>query len=191
MARSGGDPYAVLGVQRSASDAELRSAYRRLVQLHHPDHNAGSAESARRFTEVQEAYAEIQKLRGSATGEHRPSSSPPRQAPRQAPRPGADADVESRLADLERGLRAARIARERAQEAASATAAAAATRKAVDGTGRPSDEELGYYTTDDSFSKIVADARSELSDIYAEARQQPIVKHVAELIDELASRLNE
>jgi curved DNA-binding protein CbpA len=203
MATRGGDPYEVLGVQRSASDAELRTAYRRLVQLHHPDHNAGSAESARRFTEVQEAYAQVQKLRAPATGKRRPPSPPPRQPPsrprrpRQPPRqPPDDPDLESRLADLERELRAARLARERArdaarQAAAAATAAAADTRQAAGGPRRASDEELGYYTTDDSFSKIIADARSELSELYAEARQKPIVKRVADLVDELASHLKE
>ena len=36
-------------------DDELHAAYRHLVQLHHPDHNNGSPESARRFEAVQEA----------------------------------------------------------------------------------------------------------------------------------------
>jgi molecular chaperone DnaJ len=63
MAQRAGDPYQVLGVGREASDQEVRSAYRRLVQLHHPDHNGGSAESERRFEEVQEAYARIRELR--------------------------------------------------------------------------------------------------------------------------------
>ncbi|MGO9883725.1 MAG: J domain-containing protein, partial [Solirubrobacteraceae bacterium] len=57
------DPYATLGVSPGASDAELRAAYRRLVQLHHPDHNGGSAESALRFEEVQNAYARVRQLR--------------------------------------------------------------------------------------------------------------------------------
>ena len=56
------DPYTVLGVEPGVSDEELRSAYRRLVQLHHPDHNNGSAEAARRFEAVQEAWAEIRRL---------------------------------------------------------------------------------------------------------------------------------
>jgi len=50
------DPYAILGISASATDAEVRAAYRRLVQRHHPDHNGGSREAARRFEEVQEAY---------------------------------------------------------------------------------------------------------------------------------------
>ncbi len=221
MPTRGRDPYEVLGVQHSASDAELRTAYRRLVQRHHPDHNAGSAESARRFTEVQEAYAQIQKLRAPAAGARRPPGQPPRQPPHSAPsqpprpapsqaqrrppgppprqppvQPASDPKVESRLAELERELHAARLARERARDAArqaatSASAAAADARQAAGAPRRASDEELGYFTTDDSFSKIIADARSELSDLYADARQQPIVKRVADLIDDLASRLKE
>ncbi|MGB0093634.1 MAG: J domain-containing protein, partial [Solirubrobacteraceae bacterium] len=57
------DPYQTLGVGPTVSDRELRSAYRRLVLLHHPDHNGGSAESARRFEEIQEAYAQVTRLR--------------------------------------------------------------------------------------------------------------------------------
>ena len=69
------DPYKVLGIAHSATDAEIRAAYRRQVQLHHPDHNGGSAESTRRFEQVQEAYALILKLgRGPASGASTASS---------------------------------------------------------------------------------------------------------------------
>src|SRR5947209_7925753 len=57
------DPYKTLGVSRGASDEEVRKAYRRLVQQHHPDHNAGSQDAARRFEEVQAAYTRIRELR--------------------------------------------------------------------------------------------------------------------------------
>ncbi|MDQ6835095.1 MAG: J domain-containing protein, partial [Actinomycetota bacterium] len=53
------DPYRILGISPQASAAELRAAYRRAVQREHPDHNGGSAEAARRFEAVQEAYAVI------------------------------------------------------------------------------------------------------------------------------------
>jgi curved DNA-binding protein CbpA len=147
------DPYVVLGVRADASDEEIRSAYRRLVQLHHPDHNHGSAESERRFEEVQEAYAQVRKLR--ASGAHAAAPPPP------PPRAAADPDLDARLKDMERDLREAHLARERARRDA-AEAAASSERK------RPSDEELGYIKTDDSFSKIFADAGASLSEQLAE-----------------------
>jgi hypothetical protein len=170
MAQRGGDPYNVLGVGSGASDGDVRDAYRRLVQLHHPDHNGGSAESARRFEEVQEAYARVKELRTSA-----PHVDP---AP---PHATVDPDLEARLAKMERDLREAHLARRRARRAASE--AAAAKRE------RPSDEELGYITTDDSLSKIFADARDELSELFTDARQHPVGRRVAETIDELAAKL--
>lgn len=170
MGARSSDPYLTLGVSRRASDDELRAAYRRLVQLHHPDHNGGSIESARRFEEVQQAYAEIRHLRETAAG-------PGQATPRVAADPGAD----SRLADLEREIREAHAARERARQAARNAAAQNAR--------RPSDEELGYVRTDDSLSKILADARSEISSRFAEASEHPAVGRVADLIDELASKL--
>src|SRR4051794_25384189 len=129
MARRG-DPYELLGLAPDAPDNEVRSAYRRLVQLHHPDHNNGAPESARRFEEVQEAYAEIPELRAPA--------SPGRQRPAGTPPPPADSDLEARLRNMERDLRDAPLARESARRAAAEAAAAAAQRK------RPTDEELGY-----------------------------------------------
>ena len=45
--------FAILGISPSATEDEIRSAYRRLVKEYHPDHYAGSSD---RFQEVQEAY---------------------------------------------------------------------------------------------------------------------------------------
>jgi hypothetical protein len=42
-------------------------------------------------------------------------------------------------------------------------------------------------TTDDTFSKLLADARDELAERFSEGRRHPSVKRVADLIDELAS----
>jgi hypothetical protein len=56
---------------------------------------------------------------------------------------------------------------------------------------RPSDEELGYYSTDDSFSKILDDVASEVSTRLSEADAQaaPVKRRFADLIDELGSKL--
>ena len=55
---------------------------------------------------------------------------------------------------------------------------------------RPSDEELGYIHTDDSFSKILADAASELSQRASETgREHHVPKSVADLLDELSTKL--
>jgi DnaJ-class molecular chaperone len=50
------DPYRVLGVQRSASDQEIKKAYRKLARQHHPDMNDNSRSSEVQFREVVEAY---------------------------------------------------------------------------------------------------------------------------------------
>jgi curved DNA-binding protein CbpA len=186
MARSS-DPYAVLGVARAATDAEVRTAYRRLVQRHHPDHNNGSAESARRFEEVQDAFAEIRRRRQA--GNDRPPPPPPA-GPSPPP---SSADLEARLAEMERELREAREARERVVRAAR-DARDQALRAARDlgshaAGDRGSDEQLGYVTTDDSFSKIIDDAASELANRFADARRTPAAHRVADLIDDLAAKL--
>jgi curved DNA-binding protein len=49
------DYYAVLGVPRTASQAEIKKAYRKLARLHHPDAKPGDKASERRFKEVNEA----------------------------------------------------------------------------------------------------------------------------------------
>ena len=169
------DPYEVLEVKPGASQEELHDAYRRMVKLHHPDRNGGSAESTRRFQEIQDAYERVKEQRGSDPRHRRPSSAPPR--------PAGDPSVEARMRDLERELR-------EAAQAAQAKARAAA-RDAVRDAGvgrsgeRPTDEELGYYSTDDSFGKILADVRDELSGKLSEARKHPAVKRVADIVDGL------
>lgn len=59
-------PYDVLGVSRSASDDEIKKAYRELSRRYHPDANINNplADLAEeKFKEVQEAYDEIMKER--------------------------------------------------------------------------------------------------------------------------------
>jgi len=50
------DYYEVLGVQRNASEAEIKTSYRRLAMKHHPDRNPDSKESEASFKEAKEAY---------------------------------------------------------------------------------------------------------------------------------------
>ena len=50
------DYYAVLGVPKNASQAEIKKAYRKLAQQHHPDTNAGNPAAEERFKEVSSAY---------------------------------------------------------------------------------------------------------------------------------------
>ena len=171
------DPYKTLGVSRGASDEEVRKAYRRLVQQHHPDHNAGSQDAARRFEEVQAAYTRIRELRISHA--QRVQTPPRTEAP-------GDERLKDRLADMERQVKEAAAARAQAMRDAREAAAEALGR-------RPSDEELGYVKTDDSFGKIVADARDELLGRIDEIRKAPETKRTAEraadLLDELGAML--
>jgi curved DNA-binding protein CbpA len=150
------DPYRVLGVPRGASPEQLHDAYRRLVKLHHPDREGGSAE---RFRDIQQAYDEL----------------------RDRPHPAHTEKVEDRMSTLERELREAHAARERARQAA---------REAAGDVHGPAPAP---QTAEDSFGKIFDDVRDELAGRVADARKHPAVRRVSDLLDgleDLASRLD-
>ena len=50
------DYYEVLGVQRGATQPDLRKSYRKLAMKYHPDRNSGDKDAEVKFKEVKEAY---------------------------------------------------------------------------------------------------------------------------------------
>lgn len=180
------DPYSVLGLTPDASDADLRRTYRELVKRHHPDHNGGSAESTARFAQIQNAYAVVAEWRRNPRANQRE-----REASTGKRRAAADPGVDDRIANLERELAArrreeqrraeqqARIAREQARQAAAERAAAGMSAAQ---TAKPTPEELGYYTTDDSFTKIIDDAAEEFADrVRGSSAKRQFARRLADL----------
>lgn len=50
------DPYEILGIAKTASEAEIKKAFRTLAKKHHPDKHAGDAAAQKRFQEISGAY---------------------------------------------------------------------------------------------------------------------------------------
>ncbi len=53
------DPYSVLGVAKSASEADIKKAFRKLAKKYHPDQNQDDPKAQTRFAEVNQAYEVI------------------------------------------------------------------------------------------------------------------------------------
>lgn len=61
------DPYSILGVSPSASEDDIKKAYRTLAKKYHPDVNGGSAEAEQKMKEINEAYTTVMKMRRDGT----------------------------------------------------------------------------------------------------------------------------
>jgi molecular chaperone DnaJ len=57
------DPYSTLGIDRSATDDEVKKAYRAMCRKYHPDKNPGNQAAEEMFKIVQEAYEQIMNER--------------------------------------------------------------------------------------------------------------------------------
>lgn len=91
------DPYQTLGVSKTATDEEIRKAYRKLAKEHHPDLNPGSKEAEERFKDISAAYtflSDPEKKRAYDAGEIDASGQP--QAERRFYRDYAGAGAGSR-----------------------------------------------------------------------------------------------
>ena len=65
------DFYDTLGVSRDASDADIKSAYRKLAMKYHPDRNQGDATAEQKFKDVSQAYEILKEAKNDQLYLHR------------------------------------------------------------------------------------------------------------------------
>ena len=85
------DPYEILGVPKTASEAEIKKAFRSLAKKHHPDKHAGDASAQKRFQEISGAYdilGDKEKRAQFDAGAIGPDGNPRGFDPRQGPGAG-------------------------------------------------------------------------------------------------------
>lgn len=56
------DYYEVLNVERTATDTEIKAAYRKIAIKYHPDRNPGNKEAEEKFKEAAEAYDVLREI---------------------------------------------------------------------------------------------------------------------------------
>lgn len=179
--------YALLQVSSSASDAELHTAYRNQLKLHHPDRHGGSHEATLRSQEIGAAYERIVAARKGGAPRSRPQ--PPPSARAAPPRPETDTD--RRIAEMEREVRA-RAAAAEVREAAErerervrrAAREAAAEAMGVD----PPSPSSPVTDEEDSFGAIFRDTVEELRERARRAQDHPAVRRAQELLDAVEDR---
>lgn len=91
------DYYSVLGIKRSASQEEIKRAYRKAVFRYHPDRNPGDNEAAGKFKQVLDAYeilsdsqrrANYDQVTGPAQAESEAEEEPAEESPQFGSDPG-------------------------------------------------------------------------------------------------------
>ena len=75
----GRSPYQVLNIRESASEADIKAAYRKLAKKYHPDKNPNDPEAQRRFIEISNAYEQLTtKTEEEPSGAHHQQHTHPR-----------------------------------------------------------------------------------------------------------------
>ena len=69
------DLYKVLGVQRNATELEIKRAYHKLALRYHPDRNPGDRHSTEKFKEINAAYQVLRDVESRARYDRRDAQS--------------------------------------------------------------------------------------------------------------------
>lgn len=106
MPRRVTDPYEVLGLDRGATETDVRAAYLRLAKKHHPDKNPGDKASEWIFKEVQSAYESLLDVKAvPPRGGREPPPSRSDRPERDGPEHGRQREQRSKRPDREKDRR--------------------------------------------------------------------------------------